>query len=41
MFETVVQVADRFRDCLFDTIKENDELELKDLLARFTTDVSI
>lgn len=39
MFPTVVEVAERFRVCLSDVVKENDELEIKDLLARFTTDV--
>lgn len=39
MFHTVVEVGNRFRDCLFDVIKEHDELEIKELLARFTTDV--
>lgn len=39
MFSTVVEVGDRFKDCLIDVVKENDELEIKELLARFTTDV--
>lgn len=39
MFSTVVGVAEQFRDCLNDIIKEHDELEMKELLARFTTDV--
>lgn len=39
MFHTVVEVGNRFRDCLFDVIKDHDELEIKELLARFTTDV--
>ncbi|XP_031629400.1 cytochrome P450 6a9-like [Contarinia nasturtii] len=39
MFQTVVEVGERFRDCLFDVVEQNDELEIKDLLARFSTDV--
>ncbi|XP_055310971.1 cytochrome P450 6a9-like [Sitodiplosis mosellana] len=39
MFPTVVEVGKRFKDCLIDVVKENDELEIKELLARFTTDV--
>lgn len=39
MFPTIVEVGERFRDCLFDVVKEHEELEIKDLLARFTTDV--
>lgn len=39
MFPTVVDVAENFHKCLSKLIADNDELELKDLLARFTTDV--
>lgn len=39
MFPTVVEVAEKFHECLSTLIAENNELELKDLLARFTTDV--
>lgn len=39
MFGTVVEVAERFKNCLEEKIQENDEIEIKDLLARFTTDV--
>lgn len=39
MFPTVVEVGERFRDCLTKVVQQHDELEMKDLLARFTTDV--
>lgn len=39
MFSTVVEVGERLRDCLQEIVKEDEELEIKDLLARFTTDV--
>lgn len=39
MFPTVVDVASEFRKCLSDMIKDNEELEMKDVLGRFTTDV--
>ncbi|CAD7079508.1 unnamed protein product [Hermetia illucens] len=39
MFPTVVEVADRFNANLVDLTKGNGTLEMKDLLARFTTDV--
>lgn len=39
MFPTVVEVGERFRDCLSKVVQQHDELEMKDLLARFTTDV--
>lgn len=39
MFSTVVEMAERFRGCLSEIIKEHDEVEMKELLARFTTDV--
>lgn len=39
MFPTIVEVADRFKNCLIDVTKENEVLEIRELLARFTTDV--
>lgn len=39
MFPTVVEVGERFKDCLIDVVKQNDELEIRDLMARFTADV--
>lgn len=39
MFPTIVEVGHQLRDCLDKLIKENDELEIKEVLARFTTDV--
>lgn len=39
MFPTIVSVADEFQHCLSTMIEKDDELEIKELLARFTTDV--
>ncbi|XP_037903839.1 probable cytochrome P450 6a13 isoform X2 [Hermetia illucens] len=39
MFPTVVKVADRFNASLADLLEGSATLEMKDLLARFTTDV--
>lgn len=39
MFPTIVDVTNRFTDFLRTAIKTNDELEMKDILARFTIDV--
>lgn len=39
MFPTVVEIGDRLKDCLINFVKQNDELEIRDLMARFTTDV--
>ncbi|XP_055297423.1 cytochrome P450 6A1-like isoform X2 [Sitodiplosis mosellana] len=39
MFSHVVEVGERFNDCLRGIVQENNEVEIKDLLARFTTDV--
>ncbi|CAD7079485.1 unnamed protein product [Hermetia illucens] len=39
MFPTVVEVADRFNETLGDIVRTESVLEMKDLLARFTTDV--
>lgn len=38
MFTTICEVAERFRDCLSDRVHQ-DQIEMKDILARFTTDV--
>ncbi|CAD7079518.1 unnamed protein product [Hermetia illucens] len=39
MFPTVVNVADRFNSTLSEILETESELEVRDLLARFTTDV--
>ncbi|ETN65668.1 cytochrome P450 [Anopheles darlingi] len=39
MFSTVTAVADEFTSCLSHELERSTELEMKDLLARFTTDV--
>ncbi|CAD7079482.1 unnamed protein product [Hermetia illucens] len=39
MFPTVRDVADRFNETLAELVKNQKTLEVKDLLARFTTDV--
>lgn len=39
MFPTVMDVVDRFKHNLFEVLEETDELEIKDILARFTTDI--
>lgn len=39
MFPTVVEVGDRLRETLLKMVRQNDELEIKDVLARYTTDV--
>lgn len=39
MFPTVVEVGERFRSHLKTVVKDHDELEIKELLARYTTDV--
>lgn len=39
MFPTVVEVGTRFRECLAEVVSQHDVLEVKELLARFTTDV--
>ncbi|CAD7079517.1 unnamed protein product [Hermetia illucens] len=39
MFPTVVDVADRLNSTLSEILKTEPELELRDLLSRFTTDV--
>lgn len=39
MFPTIVEVGDRFYECLKSIVEQNDELEIKELLSRFTTDV--
>lgn len=39
MFPTVVGVGERFCDCLLEVVQKHDELEMKELCARFTTDI--
>lgn len=39
MCPTIITVAERFQECLESSAKEDAEVEMKDLLARFTTDV--
>lgn len=39
MFPIIVGFGERFRNCLLELVQQHDELEMKDLLARFTTDV--
>lgn len=39
MFPTVIEVVERFKESLTEVLNETDELEIKDLLARFTTDI--
>lgn len=39
MYPTIIEVGDRFRDTLKDIVGDEKELEVKDLLARFTTDI--
>lgn len=38
MFPTIVEVANRFRNCLIKHVHQ-DQVEMKDLLARYTTDI--
>lgn len=39
MCPTIITVAERFRECMEKCSTEDPEVEMKDLLARFTTDV--
>lgn len=39
IFPTMVAVAEQFRDCLHEAIQQQNQLEMKDLLSRFTTDI--
>lgn len=39
MFQTIVDVADNFQQCLNGMIEGSESFELKDVLSRFTTDV--
>lgn len=39
MFPTIVKVGDQFRDYIAKSITKNPEIEIKDVLSRFTTDV--
>lgn len=40
MFHTVTEVGEKFIKTLENEVKFCDEYEIKDILARFTTDVS-
>lgn len=35
----MIEMSERFRDHLLEAAQQNNELEMKDLSARFTTDV--
>lgn len=39
MFPTIIEVGVRFRDHLAEVVKQHNELEMKELCARFTTDI--
>lgn len=39
MFPTLLEVADKFRICLGEHILRNNEVNIKELLARFSTDI--
>lgn len=39
MFPSIVDVGERFINCLREKVEINNELEIKDILARFTTDI--
>ncbi|XP_055549579.1 probable cytochrome P450 6a14 [Wyeomyia smithii] len=39
MFPTIISVADQFQELMVKEIKTGDEIEMKEILARFTTDV--
>ncbi|CAD7079526.1 unnamed protein product [Hermetia illucens] len=39
MFPTIVEVSERFNQALRETLKEDSEIDVKEMLARFTTDV--
>lgn len=39
MFPTIVDVANEFVDCLSNVLRDGNEVEIRDLLGRFTTDV--
>lgn len=39
MFPTIVAVGEHFRDCLLEMSQRLDEVDMKDMSARFTTDV--
>lgn len=39
MHPTILAVADRLRECLLSDVQSDNSIEIKDLIARFTTDV--
>lgn len=39
MFSTIMEVANQFDGCIGEIIKETNEIEMKELLSRFTTDI--
>lgn len=39
MFPTVVEIGERFRDHLLEVVQQHNEIEMKDLCSRFTTDI--
>lgn len=39
MLPTVIKMVERLRDCLLDEARQHEELDVKDLCARWTTDV--
>lgn len=39
MFSTIMEVANQFDGCIGELIKETDDIEMKELLSRFSTDV--
>lgn len=39
MLPTVIKMVERLRDCLLDEARQHEELDIKDLCARWTTDV--
>lgn len=39
MFPTFVEVGQRFQQCLKEIVEQNNELEVKDLMSRLTTDI--
>lgn len=39
MFPTIVQVTERLRDCIFESIPQDDQMNIKDLMVRYLTDI--